>query len=159
MPNSHASTGLVQNEETPREVVDPFTGELVTRNNLREAALLVRRIREAEAQFGKLKKGISDWFADYCDERAEWTVDFGGFKVSMPAPTAAEIDWDLDELHKLEALLPPERYGELVKQVVSEKPMTLKLQNAAKAGGEIGAIIERAQRRKPKTRYIAIKSA
>lgn len=154
MPNGHASTGPVHTEEAPREVLDPFTGELVTATDLRSAALLIRRIREAEAQFAKLKKGITGWFADYCDERAEWTVDFGGFKVSVPPPTASDIDWQMDELEKLEALLPPDRYAELVKQTVSYEPQTRALQNAAKAGGEIGQIIERAQVRRPKKRYL-----
>lgn len=147
-------TDLQVHEEAPREVVDPFTGELVTRSDLQKTALLVRKIRDQERSFGKIKQWAADAFAEHCDERAEWTVDFGGFKVSVPPPTASDIDWDLEELHKLESLLPSERYGELVKQVVTEKADTRALQNAAKAGGEIAEIIQRAERRKPKPRYL-----
>lgn len=144
----------VHDEEAPREVVDPFTGELVLRSDLAKTALLIRKIRDQERSFSKIKQWATDAFAEHCDERAEWTVDFGGFKVSIPPPTASDIDWQMDELEKLEALLPPERYAELVKQTVTYEPQTRALQNAAKAGGEIGAIIARAERRKPKTRYL-----
>lgn len=138
----------------PRDVVDPFTGELIPRTDLERATLLVRKIRDQEQVFRRIKEWATDAVVEHCDERAEWTVDFGGFKVSVPPPTASDIDWDLDELHKLEDLLPSDRYGELVKQIVVEKPDTRALHNAAKAGGEIAAIIERAERRKPKTRYL-----
>ncbi len=138
----------------PRDIVDPFTGELITRSDLQRATLLVRKIRDQEQTFRRIKEWVTDAVAEYCDENAEWTVDFGGFKVSVPPPTASDIEWDLDELHKLEALLPAHRYGELVQQVVSEKANTRALQNAKKAGGEIAAIIERAERRKPKSRYL-----
>lgn len=138
----------------PRDVVDPFTGELIPRTDLKSVTLLIRKIRDQEQVFRRIKDWATEAVIEYCDERAEWTVTFGGFKVSVPPPTASDVDWDLDELHKLEDLLPSDRYGELVKQIVVEKPDTRALHNAAKAGGEIAEIITRAERRKPKTRYL-----
>lgn len=138
----------------PRDVVDPFTGELITRSDPVACAKLVRKIRDFEHDFSRLKKWATDAFAEFADERAEWTHHVAGMTIRIDPPTASDIDWDYDELHKLEALLPPERYGELVKQTVVEKANTLKLQNAAKVGGEVGAIIDRAQRRRPKNRSL-----
>lgn len=146
------STGL--DPAPQREMVNPFTGELVARGDIPNAVKLARTIRDYKHTFDQIQRWVTDQYAEFCDERAEWTHHIAGMTVSIPPPTASDIDWDIDELHKLEALLPADRYGELVQQVVTEKPNTRALQNAKKAGGDIGAIIERAERRKPKSRYL-----
>lgn len=143
-------------QEVVQELVDPESGEIVHRSDVAAVARLHRKISEIERQFREAKRWATDALLEVMDERAEWTLHVGAMKITAPSPDAAAVDWDLDELAKLEGLLPSDRYGELVQQVVTLKPVTKKLQTAAKAGGEIGAIIRRAERRTPRARYVRV---
>lgn len=145
--------------QIPQAIIDPRTGEEVNRADTAKIADLYRYLREVQRDW----KSAADWCRDrlieYADERHEWTLILPGINLKVDPPSAADIDWDIDELHKLEALLPSERYGELVKQVVVEKPQTVKLQALARQSGpdsDVGQIIQQAERRKPKNRYIKV---
>jgi hypothetical protein len=149
-------TDLQVHEEAPREVVDPFTGELVTRTDLPAAVKLVRTIRDTEERFKAIKAWVTDAFTEKADSEAQWTYHIAGMTVSVDPPTATNLTWDTEELKKLKPLLGEERFRDLVHETIVYEPQTWKLKNAAKAGGEIAAIIERAQKRTPKTRYLKI---
>lgn len=140
----------------PQEVVDPETGELIPRSDPAACGGLIERLRQLEHRLRTLKAWANDAILEQMDAEAQWTLHAGGLKLSAPSPTAGDVVWDLDELAKLQDHLSPERYGELVRQVVTYEPQTAKLRNAAKAGGDIERIITQAQTLKPKRRYVSV---
>jgi hypothetical protein len=145
--------------ELPRDVVDPTTGELISRDDVPAVVRFYQRIGELQRQFKNPRAWANQVLLDFLDSQAKWTVECAGFKVSAPSPDAADVEWDLAELAKLKALLPADRYAELVKTTVSYEPQTGALHSAKKAGGEVARIIERAERRTPKRfRYASVKS-
>lgn len=146
--------------QVPQAITDPATGELIERSDTDKVADLYRRIQDVQAQWSEARAWCARALIDAADERSEWRLTAGGVHLEIDPPSAATIDWDLDELHKLEALLPPERYGELVVQTVVEKPKTAKLQALARQAGPDSAVAEiigRAERRKPRIRYVRVK--
>lgn len=142
--------------QVAQEVVDPQTGEVIHRQDVPAVGRLYKKIREFEQQFRNVKAWANDALIEHMDERAEWTIHAAGMKFSAPSPAAADVEWDLEELEKLQEHLPADRYAELVKQTVVYEPQTVKLHQAAKAGGAIAEIIERAETRKPKRRYVKV---
>ena len=153
------STDLAR--QVPQAITDPESGELVDRADVERVVSVYARIRGYLQQWREAGDWCRDAIIDAADERSEWAMTIGGVKVKVDPPSAADIDWDLDELHKLEELLPAERYGELVRQVVVEKPQTGKLQALARQAGsdsEVGRIITQAERRKPRARYVRVSS-
>ena len=146
--------------QVAQEVVDPQTGEVIHRKDIPAVGRLLGKVRDLQRQFRNLNEWANDAIVEYMDERAEWTIHAAGMKFSAPSPEAADIEWDLEELEKLQEHLPADRYGELVRMEISHKPQTVKLHQAAKAGGEIAKIIERAERRTPKQRRsVTVKGA
>lgn len=145
--------------QVPQAITDPETGEQIDRTDTPRIADLYRRMKEYTAQWRDAQDWCRDALIDAADERHEWTFTIDGVQVKVDPPTAAMIDWDLDELAKLEDLLPPARYAELVQQVVVLKPQTGKLQALARQehpGSEVAQIIKNAERRKPKQRYVKV---
>lgn len=146
-------------QQIPQAITDPDTGELVERSDTARVADLYQRIQQYQRQWRDAVSWCREAIIDAADERSEWTLSLPGVNLKVDPPSVADIDWNLDELHKLEALLPAERYGELVVQVVTEKPATGKLQALARQAGaesEVGRIILDAERRKPKARYVKV---
>lgn len=150
-------TSLV--EQVAQEVVDPQTGEVIHRQDIPAVTRLYQKIRDFEREFRTVKQWANEAILEAMDNRAEWTINAGGLKLSAPSPEAADITWDLEELEKLQEHLPADRYAELVKQTVVYEPQTVKLHQAAKAGGEIGDIIRRAESRRAKRRYVKVSSS
>jgi hypothetical protein len=151
------TTDLARQEA--QAITDPATGELIDRADTEKVADLYRRIQEVQAQWSDARAWCARALMDAADERSEWRFSAGGVHLAIDPPSAASIDWDMEELHKLEALLPSERYGELVVQTVIEKPQTGKLQALARQAGAdsaVGEIIHRAERRKPRARYVKV---
>ncbi len=145
--------------EVPEEILDASTGELVHRTDLPRVAGLLSRIREYERDYRDAKAWANDALLEAMDARAQWTLHFDGVKASAPSPTAGDVVWDVEVLQELQDHLPPERYAELVRTVVSYEPVTGKLRMAAKAGGVVGEIIKRAETVKPSRRYVKISRA
>lgn len=151
------STDLAR--QVPQAITDPDTGEEILRSDTLRVVDLFQRMRAYQAQWKDAVAWCRDAIIDAADERSEWTFTAGRVKVKVDPPSAADIDWDMDGLHKLEQLLPSERYGELVVQVVVEKPQTGKLQALARQAGpdsEVARIISGAERRKPRARYVKV---
>lgn len=152
------STDLARQEA--QAIVDPATGEQIDRADTERVADLYRRIKEVQAQWNDAAVWCCRALLDAADERAEWGKRrIGDVELTIDPPAAASIQWDYDELHKLEALLPAERYGELIVQTVSEKAQTKQLQALARqsgAGSAIGEIITRAERRVPRARAVRV---
>jgi hypothetical protein len=145
--------------QVPQAITDPSSGELISRSDTPRVVDVYQRIRDAMRQWREAGDWCRDAIIDAADERSEWSFTMNGVKVKVDPPSVADIDWDIDELHKLESLVPAERYGELVRQVVVEKPQTGKLQALARQAGadsEVGRIIAGAERRKPKNRYVRV---
>ena len=145
--------------QVPQVITDPDSGELVDRADTPRVADLYRRLRDYAKQWREAQDWCRDALIEAADTRSEWAFTAGGVKVKVDPPSAADIDWDMDELHKLEQLLPPERYGELVQQTVVLKPQTGKLQALARQAGpdsEVARIIKNAERRKPRARYVKV---
>lgn len=148
--------------ERPPEptITDPTTGEIIHRTETEKVGALLETVRQYKREADKAIKWCTGAILERMDSEARWTLPMGAFKLVGDTPTATSIDWDVDELQKLKPLLGEERYRELVHEVVEYKPQTTKLQNAAKAGGEIQGIIERAERRSPKPyRYVKVSRA
>jgi muconolactone delta-isomerase len=143
----------------PESIADPDSGEWISRTDTARVVDVYSRIRDYMRQWRQASDWARDAIIDAADSRSEWSFTIDGAKVKVDPPSAADIDWDLDELHKLEQLLPPERYAELVVQVVTEKPQTGKLQALARQSGAdsvIWKIIIAAERRKPRARYVKV---
>jgi len=142
-------------------ITDPATGEVIDRADTAKVADLYRRIQDVQAQWSDAGAWCARALIDAADERAQWgEVTFGDVHLNIDPPSTSSIRWDMEELHKLEALLPPERYAELIVQTVSEKAKTGKLQTLARRVGpdsEIGQIIARAEQRVPAARYVRAK--
>ena len=152
-------TSIDLTHEIVHEVKDPETGEIIARTDLPAVARLWKKVDDVQRQWKDVKAWANQAIIDYLDAQAKWTIEAGGLKVSAPSPEAADVHWDLDELAKLEALLPSERYAELVRQTVILEPQTGELHKAAKAGGRIAEIIMRAESRTPKRRYARVSRA
>lgn len=135
-------------------VVHPDTGEIVHREDVEAVGALYRQTREWGHNIGKLKAWCNTALIEAMDKRAAWTLP-GGY--SAPSPTSAEITWDVEALAALEPILGRDRYLELVKETVIREPQTGALHKAAKAGGRVREIIEGAESRRPKNRYISVK--
>lgn len=151
------STDLARQEA--QAITDPATGEIIDRADVEKVADLYQRIQDVQAQWSEARAWCARALIDAADERSEWRFTAGGVPLEIDPPSAASIDWDLDELHKLQALLPSERYAELVVQTVTEKAKTGKLQALARQAGadsEVGRIIMQAERRKPRARYVKV---
>jgi len=142
-----------------RVIIDPATGEEIDGADTAKVADLYRRIQDVQEQWSAARAWCARRLIESADERSEWRFKAGGVNLAIDPPTAASIDWNMDELHKLEELISAERYGELVVQVVTEKPQTGKLQALARQAGpdsQVGQIILRAERRKPRARYVKV---
>jgi hypothetical protein len=152
------STDLARQEA--QAITDPATGEVITRADTEKVADLYRRIKEVQGQWSEAAVWCVRALLDAADERSEWGKRrIGDVELTIDPPAASSIQWDYEELHKLEELLPADRYGELVVQTVSEKAETKKLQTLAKQAGEgspIAEIITRAERRVPRARAVKV---
>jgi hypothetical protein len=145
--------------QVAQAIADPESGELIERSDTPRVAELYYRIDDIMKRWNDAKRWCRAAIIDAADERNEWTLALPGLKVKVDPPAKGDITWDMDELHKLEALLPAERYGELVVQVVTEKPATGKLQALARQAGadsEVGRIILQAESRTPANRYVKV---
>lgn len=152
------STDLARQEA--QAIVDPATGEEITRADTEKIADLYRRIQEVQAQWSEARAWCARALIDAADERNEWSFAAGTVKLEIDPPSTSSISWDIDELHKLESLLPPDVYAGLVVQTVTESAKTVKLQALARRVGPdspIGQIIARAERRRPKPRSVRVK--
>lgn len=152
------TTDLARQEA--QAITDPATGELVDRADTEKVADLYRRIQEVQAQWSEARAWCARALIDAADERNEWSFQAGGVKLEIDPPSASSISWDIDQLHNLEPLLPPDVYAGLVVQTVTETAKTVKLQALARRVGPdspIGQIITRAEHRKPKTRSVRAK--
>jgi len=151
------TTDLARQEA--QAITDPATGEIIDRADTAKVADLYRRIQDVQAQWSEARAWCARALIDAADEASNWKLNVGGVHLEIDPPSAASIDWDLDELHKLQPLLTSERYAELVVQTVTEKPKTTKLQALARQAGadsQIGQIISHAERRKPRARYVKV---
>jgi len=152
------TTDLARQEA--QAITDPATGEIIDRADTAKVADLYQRIQEVQAQWSEARAWCARALIDSADARSEWTFNIGGVDVTVDPPSSASIDWDEEELAKLEELVSPERYGELVKQTVVTKVQTVKLKALARRVGPesvIGQIIARAERRRPKPRSVRVK--
>lgn len=142
-------------------ITDPRTGELVERSDTEKVAEVYQYIQGIMSEWGDARAWCCRALIEAADQRNEWTFTTeGGVSLEIDPPSASTIDWDLDELHKLEDLLPPDVYGELVVQTVSEKAKTQKLQTLARRRGadsDIAKIISQAERRRPRARAVRVK--
>src|SRR5437773_170346 len=88
--------------------------------------------RTVRYRLGQIITAAEQAILDHMDEHAQWTLRIPGFKATGDSPEAADVEWDMDELHKLEALLPHDRYADCVQTTVTEKPITAELRRVAK---------------------------
>lgn len=142
--------------ETRHVVVDHRTGEEISHDDIPRIADILDDARTVRYRLGQIIDAAQTAILDHMDAQAQWTLRIPGFKATGDSPGAADVEWDMDELHKLEERLPHDRYADCVQTVVTEKPITAELRRVAKAGGEIAAIIKRAEVRKPKRRRVSI---
>jgi len=153
------STNVDLARQEAQSITDPATGELIDRADVEKVVDLYRRIKEVQAQWADALAWCARALIDAADERSVWVFSAAGANVKVDPPNTSTIRWNFDELHKLEALLPAERYAELVEQTVWEKAKTGKLQTLARQAGadsEIGRIINQAEVRIPATRSVKV---
>jgi len=152
------TTDLARQEA--QAITDPATGEVIDRSDTDKVADLYERIKQVREDWNDAYAWCARALIDAADERSEWgKVNIGGVPLEIDPPSSASIRWNYDLLHKLEALLPSERYAELVEQTVTEKAKTVQLQALARRAGpdsEIGKIITEAEQRVPKMRGVRI---
>lgn len=153
------STDLARQEAAA--ITDPRTGERVERADTERVADVYHYIQNIMREWGDARAWCCRALIDAADQRNEWTFTTpSGVTVEVDPPSASTIDWDLDELHKLEDLLPPDVYATLVEQTVSEKAKTRNLQTLARRRGadsDVGRIITQAERRRPRARAVRVK--
>lgn len=141
------------------EMLDTETGEMIARSDTPRVAALLAKIRRYEVEYRKAKAWANEALIEAMDRDAKWTLHYPNLTVTAPSPTSAEIQWDTNELAKLEQLLPRDRFVELLNPHIAYKPDTRGLHNAAKAGGVIAEIIQAAEQRKPARRYVSVKGS
>lgn len=142
-------------QKAAERMLDEATGEIIDRTDTPSVARFLKRVIEAERAAVKAKRWCVQALLDYGDERKEWgRVNVGLFKVEIDPPTASSLDWDDQELLKLENLLPRDRYLELCRPTVTLKPDGRKLKAIMQRDpeSEVGQVIRRAEIRRPKTR-------
>lgn len=132
------------------ELVIPFSGEVVSRDDPGSCARVMFQIKEMERELKELRGILGDAILDESGRVGSKTLHFEeGFTATVSTPT--EIHWDLEILAELlEAGLPPDRYEALVKPEVTYKVDGGIIRSLEGANPVYKEIIDRARQRFPK---------
>ncbi len=145
-------TGEVYDPTKPAastELVIPFSGEVVSRDDPAACARVWMEIKVLEDQLKDLRKLLGEAIIDESSRVGTKTLHFEGLKATVVEPT--EIQWDLEILAELlEAGLPSDRYEQLVKTDVSYKVDGSIVRQLEGSNPDYAAIIDRARTRFPK---------
>lgn len=140
----------------PTSVVDVRTGEFLSIADLPAATEYLNYLRSAKNELAKILEDLQTGLLATADARAEWRFPVGaGWILECDPPTKTDVYWDCDVLDELfdSGLLPEDRRADLISTKVERRGRTRPLQLAARAGGEVADIIERAEHRPPARRY------
>lgn len=135
--------------ETSMELVIPYSGEVVSRDDPAACARVWVEIKAIEDQLKELRKLLGDAILDESARVGTKTLRFDGFKATVSEPM--ETQWDLEILSGLmEAGLPPDRYEQLVKADVTYKVDGSIVRQLEGSNPAYAEIIDRARTKFPK---------
>ena len=146
----------------PVEVVDIRSGEVVRVADLPAAAEYLDYLRRTKSQVSAIQRDLERGLLAVADGRAEWTIHVtGGWLLVCDPPSKTEVYWDCEVLDELfdGGLLPEDRRSDLIEVRVERRGRTRALRAAARAGGVIADVIERAEHRSPAARYAKARRA
>lgn len=131
-------------EVASTELVIPGLATLVNMEEPAQVAQALADIRSLENQLREIKSDLSAVLIGESARQGSKTLRFGDLTVEVSGGTS--IEWDLDELAKLQAAgLPEERYDALVRTTVSQTVSAAEAKRIAAVNSEYARIIERAR--------------
>jgi hypothetical protein len=147
------------NEELalPAAITVPGVGTLVRINNLDEVTQALQDVRTLEGQLRDAKAVLTAAVVQESQRQGTKTLTAAGVTVTVSPDT--EIVWDMTVLPELlDAGLPPDRYNDLVEEVVTYKVNGTEARKLEGANPVYAAIIGRARVRQPKRQYATVKT-
>lgn len=140
----------------PDELVNPLTGELVPSSDLPAVALTLEALREHRQRVSDAIGAFTEAVVAESRRQGTKTLTAGGVRLEVSADS--EVQWDMTELARLVDIgLPPDRYGELVTEIVTYKVDGTVARQLAGSNPEYARIIEAAKGRVPKRAYVSVK--
>jgi hypothetical protein len=128
----------------PREIANPATGEVISKDDVPACAKALDEIREMEWKLKQAKAWLTEAFVEEAARQGSKTLRFPGVDIVLGSDR--ETEWDVTELVKLLDLgLPPARYAELVKEEVTYKVSAREATRIEKANPDYAKVIERAK--------------
>jgi hypothetical protein len=144
-------------EERPKmELVIPFSGELISRDDPAACARALKEMSELEIKLRVLKKALAEVVLEESFRIGGKTIHFpGGITAKITA--ASSFSWDHSILAELVAAgLPAERYEALVTPEISYTINGSIAKEIAGANPVYAEILERARTRIPKTPSVSV---
>jgi hypothetical protein len=147
-------TNFVPAEQT-RDLVQPFTGELIAAGDVPKLAETIDELRALRQRANDAIAAFTQAVADESRRQGTKTLTADGWTVKLSPDS--EPGWDVSVLTELLAAgLPEERYHALVTEVVSYKVdanVARQLEGASEVYAEI---VGRARSRVPKNPYASV---
>lgn len=141
----------------PDELLNPFTGELVSTGDLARVAATLDDLREIRQKLNDAVAVFTEAVIAESRRVGSKTLTAGAVKLELSADST--IEWDVEELLKLRDLgLPEARYDELVQQTVSFKVNGSVARQLEGASEEYASIIQRARVRVPRRQYVSTRA-
>lgn len=138
--------------EEERELLQPFTGELVRVSDLDKIGVTLRDLREFQQQIKDAIAAFSEPLLFEARRRGTRTLHLRDLTLEVSADYKTE--WDVEVLGGLlEAGLPEERYNELVRPEVTYK-VDGRVARQLESNPDYAKIIEDARIKIPKTQYV-----
>jgi hypothetical protein len=139
----------------PDEVVIPFTGELVRRDDPKACATALDDIRKMETALKELKGWLTRAVVAESARQGKKTLALDDLTVVVQGGYG--LEWDVSELLRLLDLgLPEERFNALVTEEITYRVSAAEAKRIAAANPEYAAVIERARSEVPKNHWIKV---
>lgn len=142
--------------ERRREILDPFTGELVPADDPASLAALLAKLRTLSVQVRDAQRGIAEAFRDLAAVHATGTFHLeDGSTVTVPKGTETIYDAEAIETELRAAGMPEAAIREIVEETVvtTLKVKASRAKQAASRNPAYAEIIERNSRTAEKTPY------
>jgi hypothetical protein len=141
--------------ETARELVQPFTGELIQPGDVPKLAETIDELRALRQRANDAIAAFTQAVVDESRRQGTKTLTADGWTVKLSADS--EPGWDVTVLTELlDAGLPESRYRDLVAEIISYKVDANVARQIAGASDVYAEIIGRASSRIPKNPYASV---
>ncbi len=139
----------------PDELLNPISGELVP---VRDTAAVAHTLQDLRELKNTVQEAISAFSEAVIQEsRRQGTKTLNVGDVTLKVSSDHEVTWDIEILQLLlDEGLPPERYAELVTEILEYKVNASVARQLAGASPEYAEIINAAKGSQPKRQYVSV---